>query len=313
MKITRILLASLLVAGATLVAGPGNAAPAQQQKAGPVALAGTTVIRGRTAGAINVHVPTPAVWSGSAKDVTITGGGETPGFLLTKSRKETYEHPILGPIEYTYQDIVASGTRLPARGVTKKWSAKDRTLLMMPGEETIKPGDYKLYLIAEGKPVKITLTLKGLLGSTQITPRHERGLDMKLLPGRTKLDATAQGLYTAGDDDVLESTGLVFDAMVVEIKDSSEGEIGSCTYRGGPRDEEQGEVVSYGPHCIGAMPDRDYISTSFHWTGNLGSRYMMMYGYTSGLDADRWTVSSWYRGSGTVIGGNAYGYWLNLE
>lgn len=314
MRGIKVILAGALVAGSTLGGGSGSAAPAVDGKSATVTLAGKTVVTGSHAGVVNVRIPTPAVWSGKASDVNITGGGELPGFLLTREKKYTYDHPVLGRLESTTDEVVLSGTKLPKRGVTKKFSSGQRTLVMMPWEQVLKPGDYKLYLVADGAPVKVTINLKGLLGTTRISPTSRTGIDMKQLPERTKVSAPGQGLFTAGDDAKLEKPGLVFDAMVVEVKDSPEGEIGSCVYRGEPADEEQGEAISYGPKCIGAMPGRDYYSTEIHYTTNfIDGRYKAMYGYVSTLEADTWTVSDWFRGTGTLGRGAAYGYWLNFK
>ena len=313
MRAGRIFLVLALIAGALATASAPAAAPLRDDGDGRSTLAGTTVISGRRAGVVEVRVATPAVWTGDTSEVKIRGGGELPGFVLTKTRKETYEHPVLGPIETEYEDMVVSGVRLPAKGAAKKLSAEERTLLLMPMKTAIEPGDYKLYLLADGAPVKVRLELKGLFGSTRITPGSPTGLDMKTLPERTQASAPVAGLFTAGDDSKLERMGLVFDALVVEMRDSPEGEFGSCVYRGKPVDEEQGDVVSYGPHCVGAM-DRDRIQSSFHYFSTFpGGRYGISYGMVYPLERDDWTISNWYRGTGTIGRASAYGYWLNFR
>jgi hypothetical protein len=312
MRAIRTIFVSALFASA-LVA-PSAAAPADPGGTpAPVSLAGKNVIVGDKGAVIDVRIDTPAVWSGRAEDVKITGGGDLPGFVLTKPAKYTYDHPVLGRIESSYDEVVASASRLPARGITKDLTLKQRTLLLMPMKEVLKPGNYKLYLIADEEPVRITLTLTGLLGKQRIEPTAPTGLDMARLPERTSLTAPVAGVFTAGDDRKLERPGLVYDVIAIEAKDSPEGEIGSCVYRGKPRDEEQGEPISYGPHCIGGQGS-DYSSTTFHYTTNFfGGKLKMMYGLTSTLEADDWTVSNWFRGTGTIGKGASYGYWLNFK
>ena len=304
---------ALALVVALSVAPTAHAAAAEAGGQQPSTLGATTVITGRNAATVDVRLTTPAVWSGDSSDVRITGGGELPGFVLTKQTKSVYNHPLLGRLESRYEDVVASAVRLPKSGVTKDLSAEDRTLLMMPMKTVIEPGVYRLYLVAGGSPVKIELELKGLLGTTRITPTDRTGIDMKRLPERTSLRVPAENLFTAGDDAKLERTGFIFDALVVELKGSPEGEFGSCVYRGQPLDEEDGEEVSYGPHCIGGA-GRDSVSSSFHYTTTfMNEGYGVMWGMVSGLERDDWTLSTWYRGTGTIGKAAAFGFWLNSK
>jgi hypothetical protein len=311
MKAIRLVIATALVAGAIAVGSASSAAPAMNAARSPATLAGKTVLVGKRAGVIDVRIPTPARWSGESADVRITGGGELPGFVLTQMRTTTFDHPILGPIENELEEVVVTATRLPKKGILRGLSSDSRTWVMSPREEILKPGNYKLYLVADGEPVRVTISLGGLLGRSKLSPTRKVGLDMKLLPERTSATSPAAGVYTAGDDDVLERPGLIFNTMVVQVEDSPEGEVGSCVYRGEPVDEEQGEVVSYGPHCLGGQ-GRDYSSASFGYTSNYTEgEYKGMYGYTPVTEADRWTVSNWMRGTGTIGKGVSYGFWLN--
>lgn len=312
MKRLSIAVALAVLAGATTSAAPTLASPSRAAKPGRANLAGTNIISGRSGGVIDVHIPTPAVWTGETDEVTIEGGGELPGFILVRSKTSTYDHPVLGPIESTYDEVVAAGIRLPAAGVTKSLSRGSRTLLLMPFKDTLKPGNYRLYLLADRTPVTVTLKLEGLVGTTRLSPTKRTGLDMKELPERSRTDSAAMSLFTAGDDAELEKPGLVVDATVVEIHDGTDTEFGSCVYRGEPIDEEQGQVVSYAPYCAGGT-GRDYVQSFIQMTGPGGKRIGVSYGIVPSLDADDWTISNWYRGSGTIGKAASYGAWLNLS
>ena len=182
----------------------------------------------------------------------------------------------------------------------------------MPGKEALKPGDYKLYLLADRAPVTITLELKGLVGSTRLSPTQRTGIDMKELPERNRTEGQAASLFTAGDDAKLEKAGMIIDATVVEIKDAADTEFGSCVYRGEPADEEQGQVVSYGPYCVGGADRDSYMGMIQMFGAPSGRRIGVSYGMVSTLEPDDWTISTWYRGSGAIGDAASYGTWLNL-
>ena len=305
-----LLALALLIAALPVTSG--QAAPQQTAGLKPVTLGGTNVFTGRTGGFVDVRIPTPAVWTGETDDVTIEGGGELPGFVLVRTVTSTYDHPVLGPIESTHDEVKAAGIRLPAVGVTKTLSRGSRTLLLMPFKDVLKPGDYRLYLLADRTPVTVTFQLEGLAGTKRLSPTKQTGLDMKTLPERSRTDSAAMSMFTAGDDAELERAGLVVDATVVEIHDATDTEFGSCVYRGEPIDEEQGQVVSYAPYCAGGT-GRDSVQSFIQMTGPGGKRIGVSYGIVPSLDADDWTLSNWYRGSGTIGKAAAYGAWLNLS
>ena len=311
MKRLSILMALAVIAGATTSAAPTLASPSRSTKPQRATLAGTNVITGR-AGVIDVRIPTGAVWTGDTSDVTIEGGGELPGFALMRTKTSVYNHPVLGPIESTYDEMVASGIRIPAEGAAEELSRAQRTLLMMPGREVLKPGDYKIYLLADRSPVTVTLQLKGLVGSARLSPTQKTGIDMKDLPERSRTEAQAGSLFTAGDDAKLEKPGMVIDATVVEIMDAADTEFGSCVYRGKPIDEEQGQVVSYGPYCVGGANRDSSMGIIQMFGAPSGRRIGVSYGMVSTLEPDDWTISTWYRGSGAIGEAAAYGTWLNL-
>ena len=123
MKRLSIVAVLAVIAGATTSAAPTLASPARAPRAERANLAGTNVITGRTGGVIDVRIPTGAVWTGDTSDVTIQGGGELPGFVLTRMTTSTYNHPVLGPIESKYDEMVASGMRIPAEGAAEDLAA----------------------------------------------------------------------------------------------------------------------------------------------------------------------------------------------
>ena len=313
MKAIRIfVLASLMTAA--VVAGPaGKAAPSRGEAPRAVTLAGKNTIVGSKGSVVDVRITTPAVWTGSTDEVKVEGGGVTSGFVLTRLATSVFEHPILGRIETKFEEFVVSATRLPAKGPLKNLSAQQRTMLLTPMKTTLDPGLYRLYLIADGAPVKVRLELQGLLGSKRISPSTPTGLDTKKLFERTDLTTPAAALVTSGDDAVLERTGLIFNALAVELKDSPEGEFGSCIYQGGPVNEEEGEVVSYGPYCAGAA-GRDHTQTviGYAFVG-AGKRIGISYGMVAPMEKETWTISNWYRGTGVTGEAAGFGYWLNLK
>lgn len=97
----------------------------------------------------------------------------------------------------------------------------------------LEPGPYRLYLIADGAPVSVTLELRGLDGTTQLRPHDDAGIDLK--PTRPTLDLLpTRNLYSAGANYRLDTWGISVNAFVARSAASVGGEtMGDCFYRGG--------------------------------------------------------------------------------
>lgn len=306
----RALVAGCLLAGALIAPGAARARPT-----GPVPsaieLAGVNVLKGTHTSVVDVHVPTPAVFSGDVDDFAVEGAGKLPGFVLTTMPvSDVVDHPLFGEIKTTpAQDVVVAASRLPGAGVFAGPDAR-RELILFPMKTVIEPGYYRLYLIADGSPVTVRFELKGLLGTRVIEPAERVPFVSKELPERTSAVTPAGAVYVGGDYAPLRKPGMVFHALVVEVDDFTAGEFGHCVFRGKPPSEEELGDASYTPRCITASSE-GYSSYFSAVRPDRPSGKAMQYGLVSTLEPDYWTQLTEFEGAATVGRAGSLGYWLS--
>jgi hypothetical protein len=118
----------------------------------------------------------------------------------------------------------------------------------MSGEEeeppktvTMPAGLYRLYAIADGKPVRATLTLPGLSGTTTVEPHVPVAQTLFTLP---RIDGTGpSNVSTFGGEGTLHSDGLRALRLDVDERNSTRIDIEVCEF--GPGDT----ATSFGPGC----------------------------------------------------------------
>lgn len=306
----RIAVSACVLAATALTPATVGARPADRGSA-PVELGAVNVLKGSHASVVEVHVPAPAVFSGKPDDFSVEGAGRLPGFVLTtKPVSSVVDHPLLGPVETEpSQDVVVAASRLPDGGV---FAGPDgnRELILFPTKTVIEPGDYLLYLVADGSPVTVTFELTGLLGTKTITPSERVPFASKVLPERMNAMTPAGGVYTAGDYAALRKPGVVFHALTVEVEDFTGAEFGHCVYRGKPPTEEQVEEASYAPRCVAASGE-GYWSYFGTVRPDRPSGKATEYGMVSTLEADYWTQMTEFEGAATVGRAGSLAYWLS--
>jgi hypothetical protein len=172
---------------ATVVALTAFGAPGVAQAAAP-ALKGTTVLRGTQSAAMRVRVTEPAVID--LTPVASKSGAVGPAALKTEGGKGYVGFLLTEPGSTDGLYILALRTPQALHdGSTTQWgvaqgqpAVEDRTALTGTGpggadrctQCRVPPGVYDLHLLTDGKPTKVTLTLKsGSSGQQTFKPSNE--------------------------------------------------------------------------------------------------------------------------------------------
>lgn len=115
-----------------------------------------------------------------------------------------------------------------------------------PGKKVfLDPGQYFLYLVADGAPVQVTLELGGLSGTRQIAPKVAARGEVRVPEVRFSGGPSRQA-HWFGEEYVVKGEGvLTYSAMQVETNDWVAGEVGWCAYTGEP---DPGPLA-YSPAC----------------------------------------------------------------
>jgi hypothetical protein len=255
-KKTGWLAAALAIASMSgVLPGPaGGQALAGRRSA--VTLAGKNVIEGSAPSVIDVRIPRDVEIDlkirgyserGPSSTVSLAGGGRAVGIALT-------EHPPVGLVNNKkfllagrFSTCAEPGCFSPGDVVNFQWpraTAEERW-------DTLLAGDYRLFLITDGAPVKVTLRLRGLRGSKSIRPTAPTPLDLQT-PPISLTHTNGPSYYAAGSTFQTGTRGFAVTLLSVRgPKDPVWAPYGACAYWGGPA--KPPDRVAYGPHCTAGL------------------------------------------------------------
>lgn len=239
--------ATLLLAGFVT---PVTAAPA------PPALAGTITVTGSRTASVPVRLTKPLAVDREAlrKTVRTTGAGRAVGFLLVQEGPD----PIyVGGIQLSYCDKPGCMDKQPLNILPTRAEQDDKGRMVLPA------GNYRLHVIADGKPTRTTFRLPGLAGAQTMRPTKPAG------PGIVRPTVT-QNVQAAGERPVLgggvepsqDSTrGFGIFAIQADSREWVGAAVGFCFYKNKPREE-----VAYAPGCPTAQEQTgtpDFLMNAF--------------------------------------------------
>lgn len=221
----------------------------------PVQLCGTNTIRGSVPASVVVEVPEDATIGtpfGSSPDFDVEGEGRFAGFVLAPL--DASAPTIIGgrfPAENGVE-FVLPGTPYSALG-GGNWDF----LKWYPDDTGVLAGRYRLYLLADGSPVTVTLRLGELDGAVEITPAlpaeyHFELPEPRLLGGA----GVTKNIYGAGRSGSITGTGLLFHALWLDIEANAAGQYEFC-YRAPGGDDM--DPIELGPAC-GAASDFELVN-----------------------------------------------------
>jgi hypothetical protein len=236
---------------AVVVLAPIVALPAQAAGPRPVTLVETVSVETSHSATIEVSLPDDARVSVSptAHDVTFDGAGRMLGVWLRRSDQSgdflsSYRLPAFaGGEQVTYGSVPAPDcTAQPDDALPV---AYDCTRATFSQTAVLHEGRYRLTVLADGSPVRVTLRLHGLdAGELALTPQRTIASSEQSLPVR---ESAGDNLITFGR---AASIGAPVQAFVVATAkgagDSAFEESSVCVQ---PSDAQA--PFAYGPHCAG--------------------------------------------------------------
>jgi hypothetical protein len=204
-----------------LVASALAALPSQAGTAGLPPLTATTVVTARSSGYVDVQLSRDARLSPrylANPDVAFVGAGRLLGMWLrplASHSQDTLE--VLRPPAFLDRRTRTSGSTEPAPTCSDELGGQSCTS-PTPTAILLHAGKYRMTVLTDGHPVRITLRLKGLSeGRTALTPSHVLASAESALPARESIGDTT---VTYGATGPLTGNLLTFVAAVAEGKGS---------------------------------------------------------------------------------------------
>ncbi len=310
MRLPRPFIATTVLLAAAL------AVPAQARVVAPVELTATTVLTAQRSGYVDVVVPVDARVSAKVEgnpDVVFSGGGRLVGFWLeresatvggfTDSLSSTRLPAFLGGRQHTYGSY--AGTQ-QCTGTPEAFPvAYDCPDSTTPPAILLHEGRYRLTVLADGSPLRITLTLHGLdSGTTELSPRTNLASVQKALPRRDGIDNT---LVTFGATAPLKGNVATWVMATAKGSASPAFEEWSICARA---DEGDAPALGYGPHCPDGVGG--HYSYEVHVAGQT---YGGMGGFvtaSSEVGTRDVGVGGSFGDSGGVTLGQTLGVWMQI-
>lgn len=313
--------AASIARAATIAPGRTAASVARAPDRGRIALGHVNVLRGSSPGFVRVRVPHRAYanvrldvgkLTGPNRWIDISGAGRTVGFALTRQRPSD---------DLSKRFLMA--TRMSKCRFEGCTSRHDPIVFMRPFEfgdgpilMKIQRGNYRLYLIADGAPVKITLKLRGLRGHRVIRPAAPALIDVQAPRTRVLTQGNRRSVYSAGSTYRTGTRGFFVSAIYV-LGRRFEGAVwGMCAYNGPAPPED----TAFGPHCSALTYGGLGSGTFGYFSGGPTARgfwvvIMSTYGAASlppNFDGRR-SLGAWYASPGPLDEFGSQAFYLSYD
>lgn len=223
------------------LAATALSAPAAGAKPVPV-LAGTTYLTASRPAAVDVVVPRDARVAtpfGPTPDVTATGTGRVTTFVLVGTERRTASLTFAGGAAPDGVTFFLPVPQFPAPG----GSAFDN-VKTFGNVTTVPAGRYRLYVIPDGAPARITLRLQGLPGRTTVAPSAPVRAAVLSDVSATPDEAPAVATYVPQS---LTGRGLALQVLYGRMEATAAWQLVMC--HDNPRDDDV--AVWQSPGCPG--------------------------------------------------------------
>jgi hypothetical protein len=293
--------ALLMVAGflCALVSPPASTAARERPRQPAVALGAVNVISGDRIAGMRVHVPRDADVSEEAfnnSNLSYSGKGRVVGVVLVQDGP---------PLRRAYQFVSTRWDFCGSPGCSGEWQISLTHGINWHGRHgyRIPAGDYRLYLIADGAPVRIELRLDGLTGSTDLRP--DVGVPGRIASPDSMVPSPASQVFLGSAQSMnMPTYGLLIDADEHEHGPGA-GASGSCYWRAKEDDGPERSVP--GPHCL-TFAERGGIGAGFSTLGGGSASWG-----TGNVGPGKWRSSYWSAYASPNVTSQFVALWLAYE
>ncbi|HEX8003914.1 MAG TPA: hypothetical protein VF519_14600 [Mycobacteriales bacterium] len=294
-----------------LALGAPVGSPAATAGAAP-RLAGTTTFTASASSTTTVHVPRAAtlVVDGryQSPNVALSGSGRIVGFSLTASRYQRSPAPSLlafqvgmcvergcrpaYPYPTSYEMVVP--TALPSRRPSE--ASPDRVV-------TLPPGDYVVRAVTDGTPVRMTLRLAGLTGTSHVTVARRFAATLMTATSDDGPAGVNPLRNITLSHEFASDNALMFELMLMRYEPHVRNESGVCVYYG----EAKPTTGRHHPGCPGAVGESVLVAgqPTLHYYG-------AMFGADIGLLPGKWTKGYYSSGVGGPSSLTVVTLWYDL-
>lgn len=202
----------------------------------PFPLCGTNTISTTSSGSLRVSLPAAATLSAlnspGTGGVQITGGGRLAGLIIQPSAAPSNH------LYFTKPSATFGGQRFDiARGYSQDAS----------GNYSLVPGNYTLYVITDGSPTTITLSLGGISGSKALSVQRSFPLTVDTVLAAQPLGGNTLSAQGAKAHSVTGANSLLATYVSVSHPSQVTSAAASCQWVGTPPPEANTQ-----PFCPGA-------------------------------------------------------------
>ena len=299
MDLTRSVVAGALLAHGAVVGVPSvGAAPR------PVTLTGTTVVTGSRSAWVAVRLPRPVDFDAN-RDIALDARGRLAGVVLKKA----------GPWNSGLAARLLIGW-CGTPGCAPTFPNENRSEVFVPGGNGVSgrlpAGDYRLYVVTDGAPVRATITLRGVGGKPgRVTATHPARV--AVLDPKPTLAEPADGplLYAAGSHRDVPRGGY---NVTVVWKDHPAkpppSATGICRYAGRP---QAGTAPAYHWPCQGGGPDlTGGLPADSYATPAGPGRFISLFHTSFLLPPGEWAFGGFSDTPGPVTSAHVHQLWLDF-
>lgn len=254
--VRRRTLAAAAAAVLILVPDPTPAAAEEKVAARRIELGAVNSVMGSSVGYVPVSIPKDVVIDAREPnapgesinpDIRIEGSGRFVGIALVEDPYPGGRVPHRFFLAGRFNGCDEEGCKRQSTSVETMYDFLDEGGPRL----RLEAGDYRLYLLADGGPVRARFRLHGLSGRSQLDLTHSAELDIQTPAERIDASVNGTRMWSAGSSFAGGQVGFSLSWLEVNATDFTDMQIGMCQYNAL---EPPPDAIAYGPHCSRLTP-----------------------------------------------------------
>lgn len=237
---------ALVALAVLLTAAPAAPLPAGAAARVP-ALAGVTVVKGSSPAGMRVRIPRP-VTIDRKNGVGIVGDGRLVALVITRENVSQSSRESFEAIRFGYCDGAGCSPEKTSKQYlySRGGSGGDTH-----GKITLTPGEYLLYLVADGAPAKVTVRLQGLAGTKVLRPRTPARSGFAVPTADNSTTSPGDDAFWWGEEiDIEGDAGYVLAILRMDVDNWVDLHYGDCAYL---TNAPPPRPLAYSPPCPGGI------------------------------------------------------------